>query len=191
MNILGINGSPNKNGNTYLLLKEVFKPIEKEGFDTNIFQIGGKQVHGCTACLICKEKKDGKCHIKNDAINICMEKMKVADAIIIGSPVYFSNVTTEVKALIDCAGYALRSANNILKHKVGAGVVVARRTGEIHTLNSINHFLFINQMILPGASYWNMAVGNKAGDVLNDDEGMKTMQNLGENIAWVLKKIGK
>lgn len=187
MKILGINGSPRKDGNTSLLIKEVFKPLEAEGFKTEIYQLGGKQVHGCTACLKCREIEDGKCHIKNDAINECIEKMVAADAIIIGSPVYFSNVTTEVKALIDCAGYVVRS-NFALKHKIGAGVVAVRRAGEIHTLNSINHFFLLNQMIIPGSSYWNVGVGKLPGDVLNDEEGLQTMKHLGENTAWLLKK---
>lgn len=188
MKILGINGSPHKNGNTSLLIKEVFKTLEQEGFETELFQLGGKQVHGCTACGICREKKDGKCHIKNDAINECIAKMNEADAILIGSPVYFANVTTEIKALIDCAGYVTRATNS-LKHKVGAGVVAVRRAGEIHTFNSINDFFLISQMIVPGSSYWNVGIGKLPGDVLNDEEGMQTMKHLGENMAWLLKKI--
>lgn len=189
MKILGINGSPNRNGNTSLLIKEVFKPLEAAGHETELFQIGGKPVHGCTACGICRENKDGKCHIKNDAINECIEKMIQADAIILGSPVYFTNVTTEMKALIDCAGYVTRGAGHVLKHKVGAGVVAVRRAGEIHTFNSINSFFLISQMIVPGSSYWNIGVGKQPGDVLNDEEGLKTMQDLGENMAWLLNKL--
>jgi len=188
MKVLGINGSPNKNGNTSLLIKEVFKPLEDMGFETEIFQIGGKQVHGCTVCLKCRENPANKCYIKNNAINECIIKMIEADAIIIGSPVYFSNVTTEIKALIDCAGYVTR-ANNSLKYKVGAGIAVARRAGEMHTLNSINHFFQISQMIIPGSTYWNIATGKAPGDVLNDKEGLETMKHLGENMAWLLNKI--
>lgn len=189
MKVLGINGSPRKNGNTQLLIKEVFKNLEAQGIETEMYQLGGKQVHGCTACGICREKKDGKCHIKNDAINECIAKMNDADGIIIGSPVYFSNVTTEIKALIDCAGYVSRGAGHSFKQKVGAGVVAVRRAGEIHTFNSINDFFLISQMIVPGSSYWNVGIGKAEGDVLNDEEGLKTMQTLGENMGWLLKKI--
>lgn len=188
MKVLGINGSPNKNGNTSLLIKEVFKVLEAEGIETEMFQLGGKQVHGCTACGICRELKDGVCHIKNDAINQCIAKMEEADGIILGSPVYFSNITTEMKALIDCAGYVTR-ANNSLKRKVGAGVVAVRRAGEIFTFDALNHFFLISQMVVPGSSYWNVGIGKAPGDVLNDEEGMQTMTHLGENMAWLLKKI--
>jgi multimeric flavodoxin WrbA len=188
MKVLGINGSPHREGNTSLLIKEVFKPLEEAGFETEIFQLGGKQVHGCTACGKCRETPANKCYIKNDAINECIVKMEEADAIIIGSPVYFSNVTTEIKALIDCAGYVTR-ANFSLKHKIGAGVIAVRRAGSIMAYNNINDFLLISQMIVPGASYWNMGIGKAPGDVLKDEEGLATMQNLGENMAWLMKKL--
>jgi multimeric flavodoxin WrbA len=186
--VLGINGSPHKNGNTALLIKEVFKVLETQGIETELFQLGGKQVHGCTACGKCRELKDGICHIKNETINECIAKMHQADGIILGSPVYFSNVTTEIKALIDCAGYVTR-ANFSLKHKVGAGIVAVRRAGEIFTFDALNHFFLVNHMVVPGSSYWNVGIGKAPGDVLNDEEGMQTMKDLGENMAWLLQKI--
>jgi len=115
--------------------------------------------------------------------------MLKADAILIGSPVYFADLTTEAKALIDVAGYALRSAGNPLKHKVGAAVIAVRRAGAIHAFDSINHFFLINEMIIPGSSYWNIGIGREKGEVRKDDEGMKTMRVLGENMAWLLGKI--
>lgn len=189
MKILGINGSPHKDGNTALLIKEVFKPLEAAGFETEFFQLGGKQVHGCTACGKCRETQSSYCHIKNDVINEAIEKMIAADAIILGSPVFFTNVTTEMKALIDVAGYVTRGAGHLLKHKVGAGVVAVRRAGEIHTFNSLNAFFLITQMIIPGASYWNVGIGKNPGDVLHDEEGMNTMKNLGDNMTWLLNRI--
>lgn len=189
MKVIGINGSPNANGNTFLLINQVLKPVKQAGIETQIYQLGGKPVHGCTACLKCRQLADNKCHIKNDAINECIELMLSADAIIIGSPTYFSNVTTEVKALIDCGGYAIRGGGNLLKHKIGAAVVTARRAGEIHVFNSINHFFLLNQMFVPGSSYWNIGLGKNPGDVLTDTEGIQTMETLGENIVWLLNKI--
>lgn len=190
MKVIGINGSPNPKGNTSLLIREVFSVLEKYQIETEFVQLGGKQVHGCTACMKCREIKDNRCHIKNEAINHALAKMVEADGILIGSPVYFSNVTTEIKALIDCAGYATRSTQ-ALKHKVGAALVAVRRAGEIHTFSSINHFFLINQMVVPGSTYWNIAIGRQPGDVLTDEEGMKTMHDLGENIAWLLQKISQ
>lgn len=189
MKALAINGSPRKNGNTEILLNLVLKEIQEAGGSTELIQIGGKKIKGCVACLKCKKEKDAKCHKKNDLANEIMTKMIEADAIIIGSPVYFSDLTPEVKALIDVAGYALRSAGNPLKRKIGASVVAVRRAGGMHTFDSINHFFLINEMIVPGSSYWNIGIGKEKGDVLNDKEGIKTMETLGKNIAWLMKKI--
>jgi multimeric flavodoxin WrbA len=189
MKVLGINCSPRKGGNTEILIYEVFKALEKEGIKTEFFQLGGKKVSGCIACMKCRKKADGRCHQKNEVINECIEKMLKADAIIIGSPVYFADLCVEAKALIDVAGYALRGAVNPLKRKPGAAVIAVRRAGAIHAFDSINHFFLINEMIIPGSSYWNLAIGRNKGDVLKDEEGMNTMKVLGENMAWLLEKI--
>jgi multimeric flavodoxin WrbA len=189
MKVLGINCSPRRGGNTELLIKEVFKALNKEGIETEFFQLGGKKVDGCVACMKCRKEKDGRCHQKNEVINECIKRMVRADGIIIGSPVYFADLTAEAKALIDVAGYALRGAGNPLKRKPGAAVIAVRRAGAIHAFDSINHFFLINEMIIPGSSYWNVAIGREKGEVLKDEEGMKTMQVLGENLAWLLKKI--
>lgn len=189
MKVLGINCSPRKGGNTEIMIREVFKSLEGKGIKTEFFQLGGKKVNGCIACMKCKKEKDGKCHQKNDVLNDCIRRMVRADAIIIGTPTYFSDLSTEAKALIDVAGYALRAAGNPLRRKAGAAVVAVRRIGAIHAFDSINHFFLINEMIIPGSSYWNIATGREKGDVLKDEEGMKTMRVLGENMAWLLKKI--
>lgn len=189
MKVLGINCSPRKGGNTEILIKEVFKALEKEGIKTELFQIGGKRVSGCVACMKCKKKGDAKCHQKNDVINECMKKMLKADAIIIGSPVYNADITADAKALIEVASYAFRASGSPLKHKVGAGVIAVRRAGAVHSFDSLNHFFLINEMIIPGSSYWNIGIGREKGEVLKDEEGMKTMKVLGENMAWLLKKI--
>ena len=189
MKVLGINCSPRKGGNTEILINEVFKALQKEGIKTEFFQLGGKMVTGCIACMKCRKKADGRCHQKNEIINECIEKMVKADAIIIGSPVYFADLSAEAKALIDVAGYALGFTGNPLKRKPGAAVIAVRRAGAIHAFDSLNHFFLINEMIIPGSSYWNIAIGREKGDVLKDEEGMRTMRVLGENMAWLLKKI--
>jgi len=189
MKVLGINCSPRKRGNTELLIREVFKPLEENGIKTEFFQIGGRKIRGCIACMKCRKKADGKCHQKNDIINECMARMVKADAIIIGSPVYFADLTGDAKAFLDVAGYALRGAGNPLKRKPGAAVIAVRRAGAIHAFNSINNFFLINEMIIPGSSYWNIAIGREKGEVLKDEEGMKTMRVLGENMAWLLLKL--
>jgi multimeric flavodoxin WrbA len=189
MKVVAFNGSPRKKGNTEILIQEVFKVLKTEGVETEIVPLGNKPVYGCTACMECKEMKDGKCHINNDYLNLCIEKMTEADGIIIGSPVYFADVTSEVKALIDIAGYVTRASGHLLKRKVGAGVIAVRRGGALHAFNTINNFFLINQMIVPGSSYWNFAIGKNPGDVLDDQEGIKTIQTLGRNMAWLLNKI--
>ena len=191
MKVVAFNGSPRKEGNTSILIKEVFSELNKEGIATELIQVGNKLVHGCTACGKCREALDRKCHIKNDLINTCIGKMIEADGIILGTPVYFADVTTEMKALMDVAGYVTRGNGHLLARKVGAGVAAVRRAGELHTLNSMNNFFLINQMIIPGSSYWNLGYGKNPGDVLNDTEGIATMHKLGENMAWLLKKITK
>jgi len=188
MKVVAFNGSPRREGNTSLLIEEVFKVLESHGIETEMIQLGNKPVHGCTACMKCREIQDGKCHIKNDHLNFCIGKMNEADGIIMGSPVYFADVTPEVKALIDVAGYVTRSNNFTLKRKVGAAVIAVRRGGALHAFETINNFFLINQMIVPGSSYWNFAIGRNPGEVLNDTEGMQTMQTLGENMAWLLEK---
>ena len=191
MKVLGINCSPRKGGNTELLIKEVFKALENEGIKTEFFQLGGKKVNGCIACMKCRKKQDGRCHQKNEVINECIVRMLKADAIIIGSPVYNADISGYAKAFMEVSSYALGASGSPLKHKIGAGVVAVRRAGAIHSFDSINHFFLVNEMIIPGSSYWNIGIGREKGEVLKDEEGMKTMRVLGENMAWLLKKVHK
>jgi len=189
MKVLGINCSPRKGGNTELLIKEVFTALEKEDIKTELFQIGGQKVNGCNACMKCKKKADGMCHQNNEVINKCIEKMLKADAIIIGSPVYNADITADAKAFLEVSSYAMGSAGKPLRRKPGAAVIAVRRAGAIHAFNTINNFFLINEMIVPGSSYWNIGIGREKGDVLKDEEGIKTMRVLGENMAWLLKKL--
>jgi len=176
MKVVAFNGSVRKDGNTAILIRKVFSELEAEGIDTELVQLAGKTIRGGTACRKCYENKDRRCAVDNDVVNECIEKMLEADGIVLGSPVYFSDVTTEMKALIDRAGYVARANLDMLRRKVGAGVVAVRRAGCIHTLDSINHFFLIGLMIVPGSSYWNVGIGRAKGDVEQDEEGMETMQ---------------
>ena len=189
MRVIAFNGSARKDGNTAILINHVFRELENEGIDTQLIQLSGSRIHGCIACMKCYENKDRRCSVKDDIVNDCIEKMLEADGIILGSPTYFANVSTEMKALIDRAGMVSRANNDMLARKVGAAVVAVRRAGAIHVFNSINHFFFIGQMIVPGSSYWNLGMGRQKGEVEKDDEGIQTMKNLGRNMAWLLKKI--
>jgi len=189
MKVLAVNGSAQKDGNTASLIKHVFGELEKEGIETELFQMAGQMIRGCTACLQCFKNKDRRCAVTGDVLNECLEKMLAADGIILGSPTYFSNVTAEMKALIDRAGFVAKANGDMFARKAGAAVVAVRRAGSIHVFNSINHFFFISQMIVPGSSYWNMGIGLKKGDVENDEEGIGTMRTLGRNMAWLMKKL--
>ena len=188
MKVVAFNGSARKDGNTAILVRQVFSELETEGTETELVQLAGKTIRGCIACGQCFKKKDQRCVIDNDVANECIGKMLEADGIILASPTYFADVTTELKALIDRAGFVSRANDDMLKRKVGAAVVAVRRAGSIHVFDTINHFFLISQMIIPGSFYWNMGFGLGKGDVEQDDEGLKTMQLLGQNMAWLLKK---
>ena len=189
MKVLAINGSAQKDGNTAALIGHVFEELHEAGIETELFQLAGKKIRGCTACRQCFKNKDRRCAVTGDVLNECLEKMLAADGIILGSPTYFSNVSAEMKALIDRAGFVAKANGDMFARKVGAAVVAVRRAGSIHVFNSINHFFFISQMIVPGSSYWNVGIGLKKGDVENDAEGIATMQTLGRNMAWLLMKL--
>ena len=189
MKVIAFNGSARKQGNTAILINHVFSELEKEGIETELVELAGKKIQGCTACYKCFETKDRKCSVKNDIVNDCIEKMVEADGIILGSPTYFADITSEMKALIERAGFTSMANGIMFKRKVGAAVVAVRRGGAIHAFDSINHFFHINQMIVPGSSYWNVGIGREIGDVDKDEEGIRNMKNLGENMAWLLKKI--
>ena len=189
MKVVAFSGSARKDGNTAILINNVLQELEKEGIGTELIQLAGKKIRGCLACMKCFENKDQRCSNKNDVLNECLEKMIEADGIILGSPTYFSNVSTEIKALIDRAGLVSIANGHMLKRKVGAAVVAVRRAGSVSVFDAINHFFFINQLIVPGSIYWNMGFGLEKGEVEKDDEGIQTMKVLGENMAWLLKKL--
>ncbi|MEI9475866.1 MAG: flavodoxin family protein [Deltaproteobacteria bacterium] len=189
MNVVAFNGSPRREGNTYLLVQKVFDELRKEGIETEYVHIGGKALRGCTACFKCKENKDKKCALPDDGLNGYIEKMERAQGIILASPVYFSNVTAEMTAFIDRAGFVARANGGFLRRKVGAPVVAVRRAGANIVYSNLNFFFGIQEMVVPGSSYWNHGIGRDIGDVLKDEEGLTTMKTLGQNMAWVLKKL--
>ena len=189
MKVIAFNGSARKDGNTAIMIKQVFGELEKEGIETEMIQFSGQKIHGCIACYKCFENKDQRCSVKTDIVNECIEKMLQADGIILASPTYFADVSAELKALIDRAGLVAKANDEMFARKVGAAVVAVRRGGSIHAFDSMNHFFLISGMIIPGSCYWNMSFGLDKGEVEKDEEGLRTMQILGQNMAWLLKKI--
>lgn len=189
MKVVAFNGSARKDGNTALLIRHVFSELEAAGIETELVQLAGKPLRGCTACMQCWERKDGRCVIGGDIVNEALQKMVAADGIILGSPTYFADVTAEMKALIDRCGMVNRANGDLLQRKVGAGVVAVRRGGSMHALQTLQNFFLIGQMIIPGSSYWNVAFGRTIGEVEQDAEGVQTMRTLGRNMAWLLGKL--
>lgn len=185
MYAVAINGSPRKGGNTEILLKRVLEPLTTAGWETELVQVGGKPIRGCMACGKCAEKKNLQCVVDNDIFNEMMARMLKADAIILGSPTYFTDVTAEMKALLDRSGYVALANGRVFRGKIGAAVVAVRRAGATHVYDTINHMFLINQMIVPGSSYWNLGIGRDKGEVENDAEGLRNMVNLGQTIAWL------
>lgn len=189
MKVIAFNGSARKDGNTAILLNCVLDVLDGEGIEAELFQLSGKKINGCRACYKCFQNKDQRCSVTDDILNECFEKMLEADGIVLGSPTYFADITTEMKALIDRAGLVARANGEMFKRKIGAAVIAARRGGSIHAFDSINHFFLISQMIIPGSNYWNLGFGLKKGEVENDKEALQIMTVLGENMAWLLKKV--
>ena len=189
MKAIAINGSPRKGGNTELLLKQVLAPLTAAGWDTEAIQLGGRDVPGCKACYHCFDSKNARCSQRDEFFNQCMEKMVAADAIILGSPTYFTDVTAEMKALIDRAGLVAIANGGLFRGKIGAAVVAVRRGGGIHAFDTLNHLFLISGMIVPGSTYWNLGFGMDKGDVAKDKEAARNMTDLGQTIAWLGKAL--
>jgi multimeric flavodoxin WrbA len=189
MKVVALNGSARKDGNTAIIINLVFDELKEEGIETELIQLAGNPIAGCIACYKCFKNKNRRCSVEKDMLNDVIEKMLQADGIILGSPTYFSDVSSGMRAFIERCGFVARANDYMFKYKVGAGVIAVRRAGAIPAFNSIMLFLHYMQMMIPGSSYWNLAIGRDPGEVLKDDEGVQTMKTLGQNMAWLLKKV--
>jgi multimeric flavodoxin WrbA len=189
MKIVALNASARKDGNTAILLNTVLDELRAEGMETELIQLAGKTIPGCRACYKCFETLDKHCVQKKDMLNDILDKMLVADGILLGSPTYFSDVTANMRSFIERCGLVALANNYMLKYKVGASVVAVRRAGAIPAFSSMNLFLHYMQMVMPGSSYWSLGMGGDIRDVLKDEEGLQTMKTLGQNMAWLLKKV--
>jgi multimeric flavodoxin WrbA len=189
MKAVAINGSPRKGGNTEILLRKVLEPLSGAGWDTEFIQVGGKKIRGCTACYRCFATKDSRCSVKTDVFNDYLDKMLAANAIILGSPTYFTDVTAEMKALLDRTGLVGVANEGLLRGKIGASVVAVRRGGGTHAFDTMNHMFLMSGAIIPGSTYWNLGYGLEKGDVFRDEEGLRNMEDLGRTIAWLGKAM--
>jgi len=189
MYAVAINGSPRKGGNTEIMLKAAIAPLEKAGWETQYVRIGGKGIRGCLACGKCAGNQGLKCAQTEDGFNEIMEKMLRADAILLGSPTYFTDVTADMKGLIDRSGFISVCNNRAFAGKIGVAVAAARKAGAVHVFDTINHMFLMNQMIVPGSIYWNLGLGLDKGEVNDDQEALTNMENLGKIIDWLAASI--
>lgn len=189
LKVVAVNGSPRADGNTATLVEAAFGPLRDAGVECEQVQLAGRAIGGCTACGVCRKIADRQCHGRDDFGTEVIASLDAADGILLASPVYFADITPELKAVIDRAGYVARGNGNMFARKPGAGIAVHRRAGAIHALDSINHFFLIGEMFVVGSSYWSFGVGGAKGEVASDDEGLRTMQALGANMAWLLERI--
>ncbi len=191
MKVVAFNGSPRKEGNTYQAIKIVTGELEKAGIETEIIHVGHKAIRGCIACGKCIENRDEKCSFTGDDVNEWIQKIKSADGVIFGSPVYYAGVNGTMKAFLDRAFYVANANGGLFRHKVGAAVVALRRSGGVSTFDQLNHYLAFSEMLIPSANYWNVIHGTLPGEALQDEEGLQIMRVLGKNMAWLLKLVEK
>ena len=189
MKVLGISGSPRRNGNTDILINTALQVLCEEGIETEFLSLADRPIKPCTACRGCFAADTIRCVQEDPAFEGVLEKFAEADGILVGSPVYFGSATPQVLALMDRVGYVARRHPELLRRKVGAGIVVARRAGHNFTFAQLNYFFLLSEMIVPGSTYWNVAFGREKGEVENDAEGMETVRTLARNMAWLLKKL--
>lgn len=187
MKVIAINGSARKNGNTALIIGKIFEQLNLEGIETELIQLADYEIQPCRGCYACKGR--GNCVFTNDGFAEIFASMVKADGIILGSPVYSADVSAKMKAFLERGGVVVATNPGLLRHKVGASVAAVRRGGGMTTVDTMNHFMLNKEMIIVGSTYWNMVYGKNIGDVLNDEEGMANMQNLGQNLAWLLHTL--
>lgn len=187
MKVIGINGSARKDGNTAIIVGKVFDELNKEDIETELIQLADYEIQPCRGCFACKGR--GNCVFAKDGFAEIFSRMVEANGILLGSPVYSADVSAKMKAFLERAGVVVATNPGLLRHKVGAAVAAVRRGGGMTTVDTMNHFMLNKEMIVVGSLYWNMVYGKNVGDVINDDEGMANMRNLGENMSFILKRI--
>ena len=187
MKVLAINSSARKDGNTAILINRVFEELNKEGIETEMIQLAGQIIEPCKACWACSGQQN--CVHRKDNFRDIFDQMKEADGILLCSPVYSANISANMQALLERAAVVCDMNPGLLAHKVGAAVVAARRGGAMNAVDAMNHFFLNHEMFVVGSTYWNMAYGQLPGDVEKDAEGLSNMENLGKNMAYLLKAL--
>ena len=183
MKVLMLNGSPHANGNTALALQEMAKVFAEENVDAEIVQVGSREVRGCIGCGTCY--KTGKC-VFDDLVNELAVKFQEADALVVGSPVYYASANGTLISVLDRLFYSTRFDKRM---KVGASIAVARRGGCSATFDQLNKYFTISGMPIASSQYWNMVHGALPGQAAEDAEGMQTMRTLARNMVFLMKSI--
>lgn len=189
MKVVVINGSPKEKGNTGLALEKAVQALEGAGVSCAVLHVGNQPIRGCIACGQCGKNQDERCAQKDDKVNDWIQVMKEADGILVGTPVYYSGMAGTLKCFLDRAFFVAGANGGMFRHKVGAGVAVARRSGGTATFDQLNKYFLISEMVVPGSNYWNVGHGGKPGDISQDEEAMQIMEILGENMAWLIQSL--
>lgn len=186
MNVIAINGSPRKDGNTFTVLKAMTEELEKEQIRTEIIQVGDKLLHGCIACGYCRKSEGNFCVFKDDMVNEVAEKMRKADGFILGSPTYYGGIAGTMKSFLDRLFF---TSGRYFRYKAAAVVAVTRRAGAVDTTNQLMNYLRLSQTITPPSQYWTIVYGADKGEVLQDEEGMQTARRNAQAMAWLLQSL--
>jgi len=190
MKVLGISGSPRTDGNTDIAIRTALTVLAESGIETEFLSLADRPVKPCRGCGLCAKQEEARCVQNDPAFEGLIEKFDAAEGILVGSPVYFGSATPQTMSLLDRVGYVSRMhGNKLLRRKVGAAIVVARRAGQNFTFAQLNYFFLISEMIVPGSTYWNIAFGREKGEITGDEEGIETIKNLAANMAWLMKKL--
>jgi multimeric flavodoxin WrbA len=190
MHAIAISGSPRKDGNTETLLQRCLDQLAERGITGDFVTLRDKTIKGCRACATCSRRKDKTCNTKDDDFHPVFEAMQRADIIVVGSPVYFGSATPEMMALLDRAGYVSRANGHLFSRKIGGPIAIARRAGHNFTYAQLMFWFTINDMIVPGSTYWNVALAKDAGAVKEDTEALATIDRFAENLAWLGERLG-
>jgi len=189
MKAIAICGSPRTKGNTELLLESCLAKLREAGIESELITLSDKRVEPCRGCAACRQLKNGTCIQKDDDFHAIYAKMLEAGIIIVGSPVYYGSATPQIMSLLDRAGYVSGANGRLLSRKIGGPVVVARRAGQNFTYAQLMYWYIINDMIVAGSTYWNIAFGREKGQVLEDEEALRTVERFAENLAWLAGKL--
>jgi multimeric flavodoxin WrbA len=188
MHAVAISGSPRKSGNTETLLQRCLDGLATKGINGELISLRDKTIKGCRACAMCSRNRDKQCNTKDDDFHPIFAAMQNADIIVVGSPVYFGSATPEMMALLDRAGYVSRANGHLFSRKLGGPIAVARRAGHNFTYAQLMFWFTINDMIVPGSTYWNVGLAGQPGKIAEDEECLRTIDRFAENLAWLAEK---